>query len=425
MMRQVRFVFVIISLIFLATGCSSTQHMISEEVLSDSVPFEEKLSSFQIPSVQVSYPDVYYDGRAWRDRLIELVEGAEDYLITSAFLASSSEELEELYSALARKAESGVRVYFVVDGTGPFDMTETRFHLIPLKFLRESGVHLLEFNSISGARLVSGLNLLYRDHRKFLIVDGKHIALGGMNLNYISIGAEDEQLQRDSMYEFTSPELSSLILDYFVPWWNEQTWDEIDRADFTVDETSLEGKETYQGWYVNQEPKSAQISKLIGSLLSEADHSVQVLPFLPFMDEEMITAFRMAQERGVEIQMIIPFDRRVTNRKGIEYMTKDLLDMGIDLRIEEESAETQRLLHEKLLIVDERYVLIGSTNINYRSMNLAYENSLVIDSPELAQQLKLHFEELYEGTVPITEEMAEGWHTLRNWPRFITAFFGG
>jgi cardiolipin synthase len=304
-------------------------------------------------------------------------------------------------------------------------MTETRFHLIPLKFLRESGVHLLEFNPISGARLVSGLNLLYRDHRKFLIVDGKHVALGGMNLNYISIGAENEQLQRDSMYEFISPELSSLILDYFVPWWNEQTWDEIDRDDFTVDETSLEGKETYRGWYVNQEPGSAQISKLIGSLLSEADHSVQVLPFLPFLDEEMITAFRMAQERGVEIQMIIPFDRRVTNRKGVEYMTKDLLDMGIDLRIEEDSAETQRLLHEKLLIVDERYVLIGSTNINYRSMNLAYENSLVIDSPELAQQLKLHFEELYEGTVPITEEMAGGWHTLRNWPRFITAFFGG
>jgi cardiolipin synthase len=123
--------------------------------------------------------------------------------------------------------------------------------------------------------------------------------------------------------------------------------------------------------------------------------------------------------------MIIPFDRRATNRKGIEYMTKDLLDMGIDLRIERESAETQRLLHEKLIIVDERYVMIGSTNINYRSMNLAYENSLVIDSPELAQQLKLHFEQLYEKTIPITEEMADRWHTLRNWPRFITAFFGG
>ncbi len=128
-----------------------------------------------------------------------------------------------------------------------------------------------------------------------------------MNLNYISIGAENEQLQRDSMYEFTSPELCDLILDYFVPWWNEQVWDEIARDDFRIDTTALDGIDAYQGWYVNQEPGSAQMSKLIGSLLSEADHSVQVLPFLPFMDEEMIEAFRLAQERGgVEIQMIIP-----------------------------------------------------------------------------------------------------------------------
>ncbi len=411
--------------ILLATGCSSTHHMTSPEVLDQSIPLEEKFSSFGIPSVQVSYPEVYYNGREWRDRLIALVEEAEDYLITSSFLASSSEDLQELYSTLARKAESGVRVYFVVDGIGPFDMTETRYHLIPLKFLRESGVHLLEFNPISGARLVSGLNLLYRDHRKFLIVDGVHVALGGMNLNYISIGAVGEQLQRDSMYEFHSPELCNLLLDYFVPWWNEQTWDEIAREDFTVDTSVLAGKETYQGWYVNQEPGSAQISKLFGSLLSEAEHSIQVLPFLPFMDNEMIEAFRLAEERGVAIEMIVPFDRRVTNRKGIEYMAKDLLEMGIDLRIEEERAETQQLLHEKLMIVDERYVVIGSTNVNYRSMNLAYENSLVIDSPKLAKQLQEHFRELYERTIPITEEMADDWHTFGNWPRFVTAFFGG
>ncbi|MGH0054195.1 MAG: phospholipase D-like domain-containing protein, partial [Sphaerochaetaceae bacterium] len=403
----------------------TTYHMITPEVMDRTVPLEEKLSSFQIPKVTVSYPDVYYDGRAWKDRLITLIEGAEDYLITSAFLASSSEELEELYSALARKAESGVRVYFVVDGVGPFDMTETRYHLIPLKYLRESGVHLLEFNPVSGARLVSGFHLLIRDHRKFLIVDGKHIAMGGMNLNYISIGAEDEELQRDSMYELYSPELCSLLLDYFVPWWNEQTWDEIQREDFSVDMGTLQGKEIYDGWYVDQEPGSAEVSKLFGALLAEAEHSVKVLPFLPFLDEEMIEAFRLAGERGVDIQMIVPFDRRVTNRKGIEYMTKDLLAMGIDLRIEEERAETQRLLHEKLMIVDDRYVVIGSTNVNYRSFNLAYENSLVIDSPALAHQLGLHFDQLYEKTIPITEEMADKWHVFRNWPRFITGFYGG
>jgi cardiolipin synthase len=289
--------------------------MLSPKVLDDTLPLEEKLLSFNIPKVQVTYPTVYYDGLEWRDRLIELIEGAEDYLITSAFLASSSEELEGLYAALVRTAESGVRVYFVVDGTGPFDMTETRFHLIPLKFLRDSGVHLLEYSPMSAARLVSGINLLYRDHRKFLIIDGKHLAVGGMNLNYISIGASEEDLQRDSMYEFYSPSLAATMLDHFVPWWNEQSWETINREDFPVDWQAADGLKTYDAFYVDQHPKSDKLSLLFGSLLNEAEHEIKVLPFLPFMDKHMIEAFRRAQERGVDVTMIVPFDKRVGNRK--------------------------------------------------------------------------------------------------------------
>lgn len=424
-MKRLCLLFLLVLFLFFTLGCSSTSHMLSPKVLDDTLPLEEKLLSFNIPKVQVTYPTVYYDGLEWRDRLIELIEGAEDYLITSAFLASSSEELEGLYAALVRKAESGVRVYFVVDGTGPFDMTETRFHLIPLKFLRDSGVHLLEYSPMSAARLVSGINLLYRDHRKFLIIDGKHLAVGGMNLNYISIGASEEDLQRDSMYEFYSPSLAATMLDHFVPWWNEQSWETINREDFPVDWQAADGLKTYDAFYVDQHPKSDKLSLLFGSLLNEAEHEIKVLPFLPFMDKHMMEAFRRAQERGVDVTMIVPFDKRVGNRKGIEFMAQDLLTMGIDLRIEKESDASQRLLHEKLMIVDDQYVVIGSTNINYRSFNLAYETALVIDSPELAKQVEAHFDSLYENTMPITEEMAEKWQKFSSYPRFVFGFIGG
>lgn len=424
-MKRLCLLFLLVLFLFFTLGCSSTSHMLSPKVLDDTLPLEEKLLSFNIPKVQVTYPTVYYDGLEWRDRLIELIEGAEDYLITSAFLASSSEELEGLYAALVRKAESGVRVYFVVDGTGPFDMTETRFHLIPLNFLRDSGVHLLEYSPMSAARLVSGINLLYRDHRKFLIIDGKHLAVGGMNLNYISIGASEEDLQRDSMYEFYSPSLAATMLDHFVPWWNEQSWETINREDFPVDWQAADGLKTYDAFYVDQHPKSDKLSLLFGSLLNEAEHEIKVLPFLPFMDKHMMEAFRRAQERGVDVTMIVPFDKRVGNRKGIEFMAQDLLTMGINLRIEKESDASQRLLHEKLMIVDDRYVVIGSTNINYRSFNLAYETALVIDSPELAKQVEAHFDSLYENTMPITEEMAEKWQKFSSYPRFVFGFIGG
>ena len=412
-------------LIFLLLGCTSTSNLVKGPSVDPSLTLEQKMESYHIPKVAVTYPSIYYDGQLWRERVIELIREAEDYVIISSFLASSSECLEELYSLIAQKAEAGVRIYFIVDGTGSFDMTETRFHLIPLKFLRDSGVHLLEYNPMSATRLVAGPKMLLRDHRKYLIIDGKHLAIGGMNLNYISIGTAGDDLQRDTMYEFSSPELCEVMLDGFVPWWNEQAWDTVRREDFSVDYDFRKDEEHFTAWFADQHPLSDKLAGMFGSLLAEAEVSVKALPFLPFFDKHLLSVFRQTASRAVDVQMVIPFDSRVTNRKGIEFMAKDLLTMNIDLRLENESAKTQRLLHEKLMIVDSRYVVVGSTNLNYRSFTLAYEVSLVIDSPALAKEMEEHFATILDDSQPITEEQAEAWQRLDNWPRYAFGIIGG
>jgi cardiolipin synthase len=399
--------------------------MISGPSVDSSMDLAQKMTAYGVPKVSITRPVVYRDGHAWKNRVIELVENAEDYIILSSFLASSSEELEGLYSTIERKAREGIRVYFIVDGTGSFDMTATRFHMIPLNFLRDSGVHFLEFNPLSAARLISGVDLAYRDHRKYVIIDGKTLALGGMNLNYISIGAENADLQRDSMYEFASPTLCKIMLDSFVPWWNEQTWDTVRREDFSVDESFGADEPHFDAWYADQSPQMAELSGFYGSLLDEAKHSVKILPFLPFMDEPMLKAFRQTVERGIDVSMILPIDSRESNRKGLEYMLKTLQTTGIDLRQENLGEDTQQLLHEKLMIIDGRYVVIGSSNFNYRTMNLAYDISMVIDNPQMALELESHYQTFYDNSYPITKEYAEQLHSFDKWSSFLFAFFGG
>lgn len=424
-MKRVSLFFCVCLFLLFSMGCTSTTHLVKGPSVDASLSFAEKMEIYDIPKVEMTYPTIYYDGQLWRERVTELVRSADDYIIISSFLASSSECLDELYSLIARKAEEGVRIYFIVDGTGAFDMTETRFHLIPLKFLRDSGVHLLEYNPMSASRLVAGPKILLRDHRKYLIVDGKHLAVGGMNLNYISIGAAGDDLQRDTMYEFASPSLCKVILDGFVPWWNEQTWDEVRREDFSVDPDFGQDEQQYTAWFADQYPLSDKLAGMFGSLLAEAKTSVKVLPFLPFFDQYLLSVFRQTAQRGVDVEMVIPFDSRVSNRKGIEYIAKDLLSMHINLRLEKETEQTQRLLHEKLMIVDSRYVVIGSTNMNYRSFTLAYEISLVIDSPALAEEMEAHFATIFDDSLPITEEQAELWRRLDNWPRYAFGIIGG
>jgi len=406
-------------------GCTSTTNLVKGPAVDSTLTFEQKMESYDIPKIEMTYPTIYNDGELWRERVTELVRSSEDYIIISSFLASSADCLDELYSLIAQKAEEGVRIYFIVDGTGAFDMTETRFHLIPLKFLRDSGVHLLEYNPMSAARLVAGPKILLRDHRKYLIVDGKNLAIGGMNLNYISIGTAGKDLQRDSMYEFASPQLCEVMLDGFVPWWNSQTWDEVRREDFSVDHDFGKDEDQVTAWFADQSPLSDKLAGMYGSLLAEAKVSVKVLPFLPFFDQYLLSVFRQTAQRRVDVQMVIPFDSRVSNRKGIEYIAKDLLSMHIDLRLENESEKSQRLLHEKLMIVDSRYVVVGSSNINYRSFTLAFEMSLVIDSPALAKELEAHFATIYEDSLPITKEQSELWRRLDNWPRYAFGIIGG
>lgn len=414
-----------ILLLLSLNGCSTTSLLVKGPAVDPSLSLALKLATFEIPKVQVTYPHVFYDGNDWRKHIQTLIESAKDYVVISSFLASSSDSLQPFFETLARKAEEGVRVYFIADGIGAFDMTDTRFHLIPLQFLRERGVHMLEYNPITAGRIVGGAKLFFRDHRKYIIIDGKQLAMGGMNLNYISIGSSDATLQRDTMYEFYSPELVSILLDGFVDFWNRNSWDEVKREDFSVDWQASEGEDLYDAWFVDQHPGSQQLSGLYGSLLSESKASIKVLPFLPFFDNNMIAAFAKAKDRGVDVEMIIPFDQRETNRKGIEYMAKDLLKMDIDLRIEREGESSKRLLHEKLMIVDSRYVVIGSANVNFRSLNLANELALVVDCPPLAVQVEGHFKELYQMTVPITENMADEWRTFDSLPRYMFGVIGG
>ena len=102
--------------LLLLISCSSTEAFISPELQNPAASFEEKLESIDAVSISVPFPEVYFDGSEWLDRLTVLFNEAEDYILLSTFLGSNAPRLEEMYGALMNAAERGVRVYFVMDG---------------------------------------------------------------------------------------------------------------------------------------------------------------------------------------------------------------------------------------------------------------------------------------------------------------------
>ncbi len=414
-----------IVLCLVLTSCGSTRPFVEGFASDPSLPLEQKLVMGGGIKVSFGCPEMYFDASAFLDRYIELIEGAEEYVIITTFLGSSSGELKELYDAIADKASSGVPVYMIIDGISSYDMTASASFMTPLYFLRESGVHLIEYNPLSILNVIHPSSLLVREHRKLVVIDGQWAVLGGMNMNYISMGAGDIDLQRDSMYVFDSPSLAACLVDEFVSIWNESSVEKIDRNDF-ADKPAQDGDIT--GYLFNQGPGGhADMASMYSSLFSSAEEEIVMLPYLAFFDDNMYASLKAAQNRGVKVRIYLPIDSRAYVQGALFYDYHRLVEAGFDVFIEFAGEDTGlSLLHQKLAVIDGRYTVIGSSNINYRSMTLSHEIALVIDSVEFASASLAQVEELKKNMAPLDEETALRLKEEKgSWPMYLFSFYGG
>lgn len=430
----------------LAVSCSTVSQdsrasdydgMMNAVAQDPNMELDEKMDVLGYDRVEMTFPDVYNDGSQWKERLVDMLEDTQDYFICAVFLGSECDLNQEVFDTMKRKAQEGVDVYVVIDSSSFLDMTQSRYHLRTLYGLRDYGVHLLEYNRFSANRIPWGFNLLYREHRKFFVSDGIHVAVGGMNLNYISMNSVEDGGDRDAMYVFDSPSCAKKLTDDFVEFWNRYSWEEIPSEDvgfialetdvFEADsvEDSSSDSLVISGWIANQ-VNGGEIAPLYGAVLAQAKEEVLMLPFLPTLDSDMYEAVEACTSKGVKVEMILRDDDRSSLRNAAQYATEDLLDAGVEVWMENPLEYTNgSLLHEKLVIVDERYVICGSSNFNHRSMHSSSEIALLIDCSELAVKLKEHYLEIQDYSYQISYEQASEWHTLLRKLDFIFAYFGG
>lgn len=415
---------ILLSLV-LVVSCSTTGGMMNSVSIDPDLTLEEKLDTLGYESVSITYPEVIHDGQEWQERLIEMLNETKDYFICTIFLGSECDENQEIYDLMRSKAQEGVEIYVVTDGTSSLDMTDSKYHLRTLYSLREYGVHLLEYNALNVKRIPWAINLFFREHRKYFVSDGVHVAVGGMNLNYISTSSIENGGDRDAMYIFDSYSCAKALTEAFTKFWNRYSWETIEEGSLTSPYEGLEDSGTIKAW-IEDQVNGGDIAPLYGSLLAEAKEEVLILPFLPTMDSDMFEAVESCTERGVKVEMILRNEDRPTLIRAAEYASKDLLDAGVELRKENADELTNNSrLHEKLVIIDERYIICGSSNFNHRSMWSSSEVTLVIDCPELAKEMKEHYLEIRDNSTEITYEQAEQWHTLLKKLDFLVNLYGG
>jgi cardiolipin synthase len=266
--------------------------------------------------------------------------------------------------ALAAKSREGIEVRVLIDWVGSLPFDEDL-----IRVMTSAGVEFVRFRPVHWYTLDRVNN---RTHRKLLIVDGSVAFTGGVGIADKWLGdARNVDEWRDTHYHITGPVVAAFQAA-FAENWLEATGETLLGDEFYP---PLEASGDLQAQLVvSSQPNGSENMELmfLTAIASAQNHiRIGMAYFVP--DDTALKQLVGARERGVEVVVIVP--NHLTDvpivRKGSRHFWGELLRAGV--RIHEFQPT---MYHPKILIVDDVWTSLGSTNFDERSLRLNDEASL-------------------------------------------------
>jgi len=358
----------------------------------------------------------YFTGDAFLRRAEELIRDARDYILIDSFLVNEDELGRYVFGLLRRKMEQNVRVYLLTDASSGFVPGRTG-----VPFLVRMGIPVTEFNPMRGSRLARLPLFLHRDHRKFWIVDGERVVLGGQNIWTTSLASPEQSGNTDSMVEFRSATACRELVESFVREWNAYSMDKLRAEDFTVRAGSA--AKGSRAWLVHQDDR-AVVREMFGRLFDLAREEIWLVQDYAMPDRTVLERIRRLTAAGVRVNILYSGSYSLLDKFHFAtgYRKGDLIRAGARLW---EYGHPLSHLHYKAVIVDGRWFSIGSVNLNFRSAWLAKELNLVFEGTGPGEPMIENLAYLTSHSRPITEEQAAGYRGAKYLFYYLLLFMGG
>jgi len=324
----------------------------------------------QLPISSSENLRILRDSNEFYAALEERIRGARHHVHLEFYVWNADETGARFLKLLADAARRNVKVRLLLDGVGSHGFGEDL-----LSEFTAAGGRFSWFQSLDPKRSRFFLNL--RNHRKLQIVDGASAFVGGMN-----IGREYEGLDpalghwRDVQIEVDGKVVSELQ-DVFADDWFFATGEKISSAPYFPPSTGA-ARHIVSVVLGGPDRRNEPISKSIVSLLNEASTRVWIATGYFVPDDVILAALELAASRGVDVRLLISEknDHPWLVVVGRSYYG-ELLAAGV--RIFEYSAGVN---HAKVMLADDHWAMVGSANLDYRSMRLNFELNLLFHSAE-------------------------------------------
>ena len=295
-------------------------------------------------------------------RMLEELEKAEKYIFLEYFIIQPGIFWDSILSILERKAAQGVEVRVLYDDFGcmftlPRDYNET---------LIQKGIQCRVFNRLMP---VMSLRLNNRDHRKLLIIDGRTGFTGGINLadEYINVRARFGHW-KDAAIRLEGDAVWSMTVSFLSMW--DFTHSEEERFTPFRPAPARAGAVGYvQPYHDCPWDNEAVGQSVYLHLIYRAKRYVYITTPYLVIDYSLTMALTTAAKSGVDVRIITP---HVADKWYVHAVTRAYYEVLIEagVRIYE---YTPGFIHAKTFTVDDEYGVVGTINLDFRSLYLHFE----------------------------------------------------
>ena len=354
---------------------------------------------------------VFTNGQSFYPAMLQAIGEATRSINMELYIFQPGKIGDQFVAELSAKARQGVRVTIVVDAIGSLS-----FWGRPLRRLRKAGCRVQSYQQL---RWYSLARLNNRTHRELLVIDGKVAFMGGAGIADWWVYPSFKRLRwhkpwRDTMVRVEGPVVAALQ-GVAAENWLECCGEILTGPEYFP---NLEPAGDTTGFVVKSSPSDrATASRVTFQMLMEAaDHSIHISTpyFLP--DRALRRALIDSASRGVAITVIVP--GRNTDQKWVRLASRrmwgQLLEAGVRIF---EYRDT--MTHMKLLVADELWCVLGTTNIDNRSFEHNDEVNIALRDRGLAARLL----EDYVRDIADSREMSlDRWRRRPLWEKVVGPF---
>ncbi|WCO68095.1 phospholipase D-like domain-containing protein [Iamia majanohamensis] len=335
-----------------------------------------------VPATDGNRLQVLRNGDRIFPAMLEAIEGAQRSVDFLTFIYWTGDIAQTFARALADRAEAGVRVRVLLDALGSRRMDDGLIELMV-----DAGCEVQRFRPVdSDAELGE---TFHRTHRKVLVCDGTVGFTGGVGIAAEWEGdAQGPDDWRDTHYRVEGPGVDGLRAA-FLQNWAETGLSLLDPGIDHLEPQGTPGSTPLQVIADGDATGPSSTGLAFHLMLAGAERRVRIATAYFTPDDDMLQHIVEASERGVEVEILVPGEHcdKSFVRWAAESDYRRLLDAGVSVCVFEPS-----MLHAKVMTADGRVAVIGSSNINSRSLSEDDEVIMITFDEEVVAQLDDDFD---------------------------------